>query len=97
MRIAIGQARGKPNQVEKFGDTNTSRGTAGQPAKRLKRATQNGTNDQAGIQRGMRILENHLQPGPQRVQRGLIEIRDVNPVEHQPPLARTEEAHQGPA
>ncbi len=79
MRIAIGKACGKPNQVKQFGNTD-SRAAAPESRPNAPAANQNGANDEAGVQRGMRILENHLHPCPQRAQRLLIENRDVNPV-----------------
>ena len=49
------------------------------------------------VQRGIRVLEDHLHPAPERPQLGLAEVRDVLAVEDDPAAGRLVETQDRPA
>ena len=93
-------SRFQPSTSTKIISLNGSEISAGgsviMPAERVHRPRQDRGEGEARIERGLRILEDHLDPGAQRPERNFVHAADVEPVVEEVAAARFDEADQRP-
>ena len=95
VRIALAMDRPQRDALQQGVDLLARPGRRCRAAVQAQRLGNDLGDTAARIERRLRVLEDHLEPGAQRAQPVLRQARDVLPVEQQPARRRCVEAHQG--
>ena len=97
VRVAPQKPPRQAYDVEKLRSATAAPGAIAVSQQRLERPHQRRTDGQPRVERGLRVLEDHLQPGPKRVEPILIPVGDIDPVVDEFARRRPDQPEHGAA